>query len=148
MFRMYSKKCEYALRVVSCIPFEKVTQKFSVKDLSQKAEVPESYARKAFQSLAQEGILSAVSGPGGGYVFNEDPQNISLYHFILALDGDETFERCIMGLPQCDCVNPCPVHHVWSRMKQTMVEEMRSKTLAELMIAAQKRSDLSEGILI
>ncbi len=133
MFKIYSKGCEYAIRALSHIPLGQAKETFSAKTLCKKARIPESYTRKVFQSLVRAKFFSAISGPGGGYVLINDPHNISLFDIIKAVDGDEIFERCILGLTSCRANNPCPVHNIWKKMKFDMVDELKSQTLDKLM---------------
>lgn len=143
MFKIYSKGCEYALRALTQINIDKSNDVFLIKNLCKKAKVPESSTRKIFQSLVKAGFLSAVSGPGGGYRLMKDPKDISLLSIIQVVDGGSIFDKCIMGLSQCDNVNPCPLHHTWQRVKKGMTKGMEVKTLLELMQAVHNRKKKS-----
>ncbi|MCA9407306.1 MAG: Rrf2 family transcriptional regulator [Candidatus Omnitrophica bacterium] len=138
MFKIYSKGCEYALRALTQIPPELYDQNFLAKDLCKKAKVPEASTRKIFQSLVKSGVLSAVPGPGGGYVLTRSPAKISLLTIIKSVDGEDAFEKCIMGLPDCGQCNPCPVHNTWKKVKESIIKEMEVKSLAQLMGSVKK----------
>lgn len=84
-------------------------------------------------------FLTAIPGPGGGYRLNDHPKDVSLYDIIVAVDGDKMFDRCIMGLSKCSDDKPCPIHTMWKKLKESMLEEMKSKDLEELMKAVEKK---------
>ena len=66
MFRLYSKRCEHAIRALTYLRRDKGTKRFKAKALCRRAHVPESSTRKVLQELASEGFLKAMRGPGGG----------------------------------------------------------------------------------
>ena len=140
MFKIYSKGCEYALRALTHLPFDKCQEPFLAKDLCKKAKVPESSTRKIFQKLVHEGLLNAVPGPGGGYKLSMPASKITLFQIIVSVDGKDVFEKCIMGLPDCNSKKPCPVHNTWYSMKSNLTKEMNQKTLAQLIQTVKARS--------
>lgn len=133
MIKIYSKNCEHILRIMSQIPQKMHTQIFLAKNLCRKAKVSEHSARKGLQLLVQRGVLKAVSGPGGGYEFKMHPQKVSLLAVVEAFDGKETFRRCVMGLSSCNSQSPCPMHDVWRDSREKLLEELRNKSLFDLM---------------
>ena len=137
MFKIYSKGCEYVLRALTTLPADHFDVPFLAKDLCRKARVPEASTRKAFQKLAKEGILTAVTGPGGGYRLALAPKDISLLSIITAIESEDVFKKCILGLRVCSDRNPCPVHSSWKKLRGSMMKEMESKNLAQLMRAVR-----------
>jgi Rrf2 family protein len=127
VFKIYSKWCEYALRVLTQVEPEQADKNFLARELCRKAKVPEHSARKVLQMLVEAGYLDAVSGPGGGYKLKRSPESISLLDIIKTIDGDDVFNRCIMGLPQCGSANPCPAHNLWAKVKDGMLKEMQKQ---------------------
>jgi Rrf2 family protein len=133
MFNLYSKGCEYTFRALMHVVRGDGVERFQATDVCRKAGIPESFTRKIFQSLVQGGLLKAVRGPGGGYVLTEHPADISLLRIIRAVDGEDTFDRCIMGLPHCGGKRPCPLHEVWAEAKERLLERLEAKTLQDLL---------------
>lgn len=138
MVKIYSKGCEYALRILTQIPRDGFEQKFLAVDLSKKSKVPLASARKILQLLVAQGYLEAVSGPGGGYKLKKNPENVNLLEIIKTVDGEKAFDHCVMGLAQCGSANPCPAHNLWQRIKDDMKSEMKQTTLWQLMSAVRK----------
>ena len=139
MFRLYSKGCEYALRALLQIAPAKGNERFQARAICRKARIPESFTRKVFQSLVQGGFLKALRGPGGGYTLTEHPSRISLLRIIQAVDGEHTFNSCIMSLPQCGGEKTCPLHEVWSDAKQPLIAQLQNKTLQDLLNASNAK---------
>lgn len=133
MFRLYSKGCEYALRALLQFAPAKGNERFQAEAICREAGIPESFARKVFQSLAHGGFLKAFRGPGGGYALTEHPSRITLLRVIEAVDGANTFDSCVMGLPQCGREKACPLHNVWFGAKQPLIAQLSKTTLQDLL---------------
>ncbi len=139
MFKLYSKGCEYALRALMHMANGAVNELFQARDVCEKADVPEAFTRKVFQTLAQQGILKAVSGPGGGYRFAHDPYSLSLLTLVKAIDGEDSYNHCIMGLPECGGDCPCPLHGEWSKTKTRLVGQLEATTLGQLLATERQQ---------
>ncbi len=135
MFRLYSKNCSYALKALSALPLDAINGSFTATWLCQKADVPESFTRKALQTLSQAGYLRTVTGPKGGYTFIKHPKDISILELIKVLEGEDVYDECILGLHTCNDDMPCPMHHTWKGMKARMQKTLGNKTLAHLIKA-------------
>lgn len=139
MFSLYSKACEYTLRALIC-GLEKTNGKgFRVEDACREAEVPESFTRKGFQRLVHRGILKTVRGPGGGYWLKGNASDISILEIVKLLDGDESYERCVMGLSQCSDKAPCPIHEIWKKMRKKLIGELRQTSLEQMICSSKKK---------
>lgn len=132
MFRLYSKRCEYALRALVYGAKGGANARFQASEVCHAVGIPEPYTRKVFQSLVQGGFLTAVRGPGGGYELTKPPDKIGILDVIHAVDGPDTFDDCILGMPECGGEAPCPLHDIWSGVKETLLGQLAKKTLAEL----------------
>ena len=143
MFKLYSKGCQYALLALTVVCAEKEKVRFQAKDICEKAEIPESFTRKIFQSLVQGGFLQAHRGPGGGYTLTRDPHEITLLEVIRAVEGEDTFDHCVLGLEVCSSANPCPMHTMWVDTKEGILAQLSSMTLEELTAVTLKQKRLA-----
>ncbi len=76
---------------------------------------------------------------GGKEPIWDEHESSFFKHF--PVDGDETFDQCIMGMPGCGGDNPCPLHFIWGDAKERMLNELRDCTLREIketVVARQK----------
>ena len=144
MFFLYSKSCEYAVRVLARAA-EEPKGCFGVGKVCRAARVPAHYARKAIERLASLGVLEAVRGRGGGYRFVKPVDKITILDLVRAIDGEGAFEQCVMGLPHCGNSNPCPLHETWKKVKARYVEELGRKTRADLVRLRKKSFGLGHG---
>jgi Rrf2 family transcriptional regulator, iron-sulfur cluster assembly transcription factor len=135
LFRLYSKGCEYTIRALVHVASTDGRERFQAKVICDAVGIPEPFTRKVLQSLVQGGFLEAARGPGGGYALTEDPSRVSLLAIILAVDGKDTFDRCILGLRTCGTDAPCPLHETWTLTKEHLLAQLESLTLGDLVAA-------------
>lgn len=139
MFKLYSKGCEYALRALTYAASQSEDGRFQAKDVCEKTDIPESFTRKVLQSLVQGGFLQAVRGPGGGYELSRPASEITLLDVIEAVEGGDTFDHCVLGLPTCGSKHPCPLHDTWALAKQQLLAQLERRTLQELADSTVRR---------
>lgn len=128
--RLYSKGCEYAIRVLLETP--EGENNFLIKTACKKSRVPESFTRKMFQKLVRKGVLKASQGPGGGYAFKVLPKDISILRLVKLLDGELAMKGCILGFSQCHDRVPCPLHHSWQSIRSHVISNLDTLTLEGL----------------
>ena len=144
MFKLYSKGCQYALRALTFVVADRSKDRFQARDICEKAEIPEYFTRKVLQSLVQGGFLEAHRGPGGGYSLTRDPSEITLLEVIKAVEGEHTYDHCVLGFTECGRANPCPLHDIWMHSKATLLENLSKTTLDQLAALTLQRKMLHE----
>lgn len=143
MFKLYSKGCEYALRALTYAATQTEKKRFQIKEVCKKTGIPESFTRKVFQALTQGGFLQAVRGPGGGYELTRSAADITLLDVIKAVEGDDTFDHCVLGFPVCDAKCPCPLHETWRRARGQLLAQLERRTLQDLADSTLRRKGRS-----
>ena len=135
MFKLYSKRCEQAIRVLIagklCMD-DSSLQAFQAPEVSEKAEISIDLARKALYELSQAGVLRSLRGPDGGYVFETPIDELTLLDIVHAIDGDDAYDSCVLGLPECSDKNPCPIHKRWIRAKAQLLAELEKTTFKSM----------------
>ena len=144
MFKLYSKGCQYALRALTFVVADASKERFQARDICEKAEIPESFTRKVFQALVQGGFLEAHRGPGGGYSLTRDPSEITLLEVIQAVEGEDTYDHCVLGFAECGKANPCPLHEIWVHSKKSLLSNLSNTTLDQLTALTLERKMIHE----
>ena len=139
MFKLYSRGCQHALWALSYAHLEREGARFQPKEVCRRTGIPEPFTRKILQELVQGGFLNAHRGPGGGYSLARSAQDISLLDVIRAVEGQDTFDNCVMGLPECGGANPCPIHRMWADAKTKLLKDLAAKSLADIAVIALKQ---------
>lgn len=66
----------------------------SAAQLAAHYDVPAAYLAKQLQALVRAGVLSATTGPRGGFRLARPPEQISLLEIVQAADGTSPFYTC------------------------------------------------------
>lgn len=130
---MFSKTCEYAIRAVLYIAQKSEGGKrVNIKSIAKNINSPESFIAKILQQLTKKGIVQSVKGPNGGFFVNERSKENSIADIVKAIDGEELFTNCGLGLSQCSEEYPCPIHHQYKIIKQQITQMLESAKLSTL----------------
>ena len=112
--RIISKSGEYGLRALVYMAAHREEGEFvSIRGVAEKLDISFHFLTKIFQILTQKGFLHSYRGPNGGIAFQIPPENIVLSDLIRALEGDDFFDKCLLGLPGCGERKPFPMHNCW-----------------------------------
>lgn len=129
---MLSKSCVYGLRAAIYVALVKKDNFVSIREISSKLDISFYFLTKILQILTQKNIMISFKGPKGGIKLARPAEQISLMEVVLALDGQKLFEQCILGLPGCGILNPCPLHEEWSQAVEILKTTFNNTTLAQL----------------
>ena len=132
---MFSKACEYGIRATLLIATHSLTGvRVNVKDIAQETGSPVAFTAKILQQLVRGGIVRSVQGATGGFeIGREQMEQIRLDQIVSAIDGDQIFTGCGLGLKICNALKPCPVHERFAAVRdelKTMLEETSVLELA------------------
>lgn len=129
---MLSKSCEYGLRATLYLASLERDGYVSIGTISEELEISFPFLTKIFQKLNEADLLSSRRGPKGGVALTKPADEVTLHEIVVAIDGDDLFEECVLGLPGCGDAEPCPLHDQWSEERDRVEELFRETTLAEL----------------
>lgn len=66
----------------------------SAAQLAEHFDVPQAYLAKQLQALVRAGVLSATTGPRGGFRLARPAADITLLQIVEAIDGASPFYQC------------------------------------------------------
>lgn len=131
---MFSKSTEYALRATIYIAQKGSKEnKIGVPEISTAINSPESFTAKILQVLSRKpGLLTSITGPGGGFYFSQQSMALPAMAIIEAMEERERLEGCVLGLDRCSDSNPCPMHAQYRVIKRRLISMFEKKTIGQL----------------
>lgn len=138
---MLSNAAIYGIRGLIYMASQSDRQYIPISEISEKLEISFHFLTKILQKLTKNKILVSNRGPKGGISFSKSPQKIYVFTIVEIIDGAEIFDKCVLGLPGCGSLEPCPMHDNWSIVKDQIKQQFKDTTIAEL---AAKLSDRNE----
>lgn len=129
---MFSKSCEYAIKAVLHICIKsKEGKKLGIHEIAEAIESPEPFTAKILQTLVKHKIISSSKGPGGGFFIDKKAKPIVVMDIVEVIDGKAAFERCGLGLKNCDANHPCPIHDEFVNYSQRLRNLLEKKNIQE-----------------
>lgn len=129
---MLSKSCEYGLRAMLYLASLDHDGYVSIGTISDELDISFPFLTKILQTLNDVGLLDSRRGPKGGVALTKPADEVTLYEVVVAIDGDDLFRECVLGLPGCGEAAPCPLHDQWGEKRDQVEKMFRDTTLAEL----------------
>ena len=129
---IFSRECEYALQAVMYLAVKQPGDIVSIKDLTEKLDIPFHFLAKILQDLTHKGLLVSHKGPAGGFGLARPAQRITLLQIIEAIDGDKFMHDCVLGYAQCSQDNQCALHEQWAQSRESIVAMLSGKNIAEM----------------
>ncbi len=91
-------------------------QPVKLSDISNRQNISVNFLEQIFLSLKKKRLVKSIRGPLGGYMFEKDPQSISIYEVIRAIDEDFKINRCNgkgIGCHSKGHNSKCITHNLW-----------------------------------
>jgi len=131
---MFSKATEYALRATIYIAQKStVEKKIGIEEIAKAIDSPKSFTAKILQALTKDNkVVSSVRGPNGGFYIAEKARQLPVRSILKAMNEDEIFEKCVLGLKRCSEVNPCPMHYQYKAIKEQLIKLFTKKTIQDM----------------
>ena len=118
---MLSITCKTGIRAVLFLATRlKSGDKYSIQEIAAGVEGNEHTLGKLLQQLVKKGVISSSKGPTGGFFMTPDQVKAPVLKVVLALDGDELFTACGLGLPHCSASKPCPLHTAYAKVRDQL----------------------------
>jgi Rrf2 family transcriptional regulator, iron-sulfur cluster assembly transcription factor len=129
---LFTTTTEYAIRGVSELAMRSFHEPVLLADLVEGTDLPREFLAKVFQRLVKAGILHSAKGRGGGFSFARPPTEISMMDILIALEGQQHFGGCVLGLDRCNDQMPCPQHENYKPVRHRLRDYLTQTTVADL----------------
>lgn len=124
-----STKTYYAIRALAYLAKE--ISPVSVREISEKENLPYEYLEKIFQKLRRVGLVASLRGVNGGYSLIRPAKEITLSDIFSKLEGP-FFEFPCFSKSGCERAHLCHTKGVWSTISHTLDEQLRKITLKDI----------------
>lgn len=129
---LLSKSCVYGLRASLFLASNQNGEYVSIKELSKQLDISFHFLTKILQQLTAVDLLKSLKGPNGGVRLSKPGDEITLLDVVVAIDGDDLFQECVLGLPGCGREKPCPLHNIWATTRGDIREMLETNTLLDM----------------
>jgi Rrf2 family protein len=114
--------------------------------LAEHYGLPEPYLAKPLKALVRAGILTASSGPNGGFRLARRADDITVLDIVEAVEGtsppficQEIRQQGTAALPPAECRSPCAMATMMDRAHEAWRASLRGVTVADLVKGTPKK---------
>ena len=125
-------KGRYAVTAMLDLASNDSTRPVTLDMISQRQNISLSYLEQLFAKLRKASLVKSIRGPGGGYLLNVDPVDVTLTEIIEAVDENIDLRRC-HGSKNCLRGKQCLSHHLWCEVSDQIREFLSSRNLQQVM---------------
>lgn len=131
--KVLSNPTVYAIRALIYMVSRQSDGKYvSIRSIAEKLDISFHLLTKTFQQLTAARMLTSYRGPGGGIALSRPANEIYLIEVVHVLEGENFFDSCLLGLPGCGEMEPCPIHEYWSKTKEDLKLKLSTTSLEML----------------
>lgn len=139
---MFSKACEYGIKATIFIAVNSSENKrVTPSEISSEIDSPTAFTAKILQALVRHGVVKSVRGAYGGFEMDKDKiASTKLSQIVYAIDGDNIYKGCGLGLHTCNENHPCPVHDKFKVIRDELRDMLENTTIEQLAL------DIKSGV--
>ncbi len=110
---------------------EKMNEPVSNSRIAEAFSISANHSSKVMQRLLKGGYVTALRGPGGGYILAVDPEEVTLLEVYSSVDGKPDTSACLFGRGKhCSLVN-CLFGKLTHEADELIEKHLGSVTLAD-----------------
>ncbi|GLH72277.1 Rrf2 family transcriptional regulator [Geothrix limicola] len=127
---LFHAPTRYALQALVRMPHDGTYR--LARSLARELGLPGPFLAKILQTLGHAGILESHRGPSGGFRLNRAPEHISLKEIVVAMEGPEPFEACLLGHHGGEDGCRCPIRPTWDILQNLLTTVLATTSLRDL----------------
>ena len=144
-----SKKADYALIAMTHLALKTDRgASSSAREIAEQYDIPIELMAKVLQRLVKSGLLASHQGTRGGYQLGRPAATISVADVIQEIDGPLQVTACSTDDDLCDQYAKCNVRDPLWRIKERILEALRSCSIAELAADTGSASPIHTAVLL
>ncbi len=121
---MLSYTCKTAIKAVIYLASKHDTHiNAGIKEIAEYIDASGHTVGKLLQTLVKQKVINSVKGPSGGFYISKEQLKQPIINIVAAIDGDEVFKECGLGLSKCSAAHPCPIHDEY-RVARNLIEQL------------------------
>jgi len=127
-------KGRYGLRAVINLASARHSRPISIGFIANEEKVSSEFLEQIFFKLKKAGLIRSVRGPGGGFVLNKKPGEISVQNILDAVGETHGLTPCTLRRKMlCDRTEACAAHEIWTGLQKVMEDYLTNVTLKDIL---------------
>lgn len=128
----FSRTADYGLRAALEIARAPTDTPVNRQAIARATNAPASVLAQSLAALVRAGVLTARAGRHGGYRLARPAANVSIRDVVLAIDGEDHDERCVLHETACSWAGACPFHAFLIAAQERFLAALATTSLADV----------------
>lgn len=130
---MLSNTCKTAVKAVIYLASKfETAEKSGIMEIATYLDASEHTVGKMLQTLVRQDVINSLKGPSGGFYITKSQVQQPIINIVEAIDGNQVFKECGLGLTKCSSTHPCPIHHDYKEGRDRIEKLFRDKKIIDL----------------
>ena len=134
---MLTSKARYAVTAlldIAVLEKERGAKPVSLSEISERQGIALNFLEQIFSKLKAAGLVSAMKGPGGGYVISNGANHTRVFDIINAVEESIEMTNCGSHNPVACAPDraKCLTHDLWEGLEAQIETYLKSVTLQDL----------------
>lgn len=126
-------KGRYALRAIVRLTTSQQGKPVSIRTLSEIEKISPEFLEQIFFKLRKADIITSTRGPGGGFMLNRKPEDVSVADIFLAVGEGLALTPCTdFGDKDCEMDTSCDMHKFWIKTSSHMQTFFKDITIQSI----------------
>lgn len=131
---MITTKGRYALRVMIDLAQHRGRGNIPLKDIADRQDISKKYLEIITKELVKGGMLRSVSGKGGGYSLNREPEEYTVGEILELMEGSLSPVVCLIpGGEPCPRAEECPTLPMWKEYNEMVHDFFYGRRLSDFL---------------
>lgn len=111
----------------------------TIREIASRQDVSISYLEQLLNKLRKSKLIKSQKGPGGGYVINKKPEDISVGMILNSLEGPVAIAQCLDPTAKgCKRVDGCVARLLWKSLGEKIEDFLNTINLNDLLMEESK----------
>ena len=129
-----STKGQYGVRAMFELAKNYNKGPLTIKEIAKRQGVSVSYLEQLMNRLRKSELIKSRKGPGGGYIINKKPAEISVGMILNSLEGPVTITQCLDPTAKgCKRVEGCVARLLWKSLGEKIEDFLDTINLNDLL---------------
>jgi len=130
---MLSHTCKTAVKAVIYLASKFESEERSgIIEIAGYLNASEHTVGKMLQTLVKQDVIKSLKGPSGGFFITRSQLRQPIINIVEAIDGNQVFKECGLGLSKCSATHPCPIHDDYKEARDIIETLFRNKKISDL----------------
>lgn len=131
---LIKREYDYAVRICAYLAGQQPGEPVPISKISQLLQISKPFANKIIFRLRKANIIDSIQGRAGGIFLKVDPEQLSVFEILQAMDFDSVVNECLRNPAICPIIGFCKIHLFFGELQDLIEQKMKEKMISELVI--------------